>query len=197
MKQIKRIIFIPFLFLFILGFSSCSYLLNMALIPFAPDFVPEIEMTSDGAKIYYTLSTEKRVSKDDSQDWERDYAYYIWRSTENPYNNFELIKRVYISELSQTYTGYTKNKSNSKKDTHTYDFRIPEESSSTPEGERINLKFSSNGYIIDKTPLTRTCYYRVSKITLNSSHISTEDYESLSYFLLDKTSGWLSFGGSN
>lgn len=195
MKQIKRILFIPFLCILIMGISSCSHILNMALIPFAPDFVPTIEMTAEGAKIQYSLSTEKRVSEEDSKDWNRDYAYYIWRSTENPYNNFQLIKRVYISSAVDVYKGYTI--SDGKKTDYEYDFTLPEDSPNLPEDQKLNLRYSSDGYIIDKMALNRTCYYRVSKITLYSSHIKGDDYESLSYYLSDNTSGWLSFGGEN
>ena len=195
MKQIRRILFIPFLCILIMGISSCSHILNMALIPFAPDFVPKIEMTAEGAKIYYSLSTDIKVSEDDRDDWQRDYAYYIWRSTENPYNNFKLIKRVYVSGAVGVYSGYTITEDETTY--KTYDFTLPEDSPNLPEDQRLNLRYSSDGFIIDKMALNRTCYYRVSKIKLVSSHTVSDDYESLSFSLSDNTSGWLSFGGTN
>ena len=195
MKQIRRIFSILFLFILIMGLSSCSHILNMALIPFAPDFVPSIEMTAEGAKIYYSLSTKTSVSKEDRDDWERDYAYYIWRSTENPYNNFKLIKRIYVSGAVGVYRGYTTTEG--KTTYKNYDFTLPEDSEDLPEDQKLNLRYSSNGYITDKMPLNCTCYYRVSKIKLSSTHTVSDDSESLTFSLSDNTSGWLSFGGSN
>ena len=193
-KRVLKVIFSLIVSYFFFSTLSCSYVLNMALIPFAPKFVPNIEMSDEGAKIYYSLSYEKKVSKDDSKDWSRDYAYYIWRSTENPYNDYRLIKRVYISSAVGVYTGYHTTDEGLKYDT--YDFTLPDDPPDTPYDERLNLSFSSDGYIVDKKALECTCYYRVSKVRLVSSHYVTDDYESLSYSLSDTTSGWLSFGGS-
>ncbi len=196
-RKLKHSAVILSISFFIFCFTSCSFVLNAALIPFAPKFTPQIEMSDEGAKIYYSLSFEKNVSKDDSQDWSRDYAYYIWRSTENPYNNFKLIKRVYISSAVGVYEGYYTTDEGKKY--KKYDFTLPEDAPDIPYEEKLNLSYSSDGYIVDKKALDCTCYYRVSKITLSSSHYVSEESnsESLTYSLSDKTSGWLSLGGSN
>ena len=186
-KRVLKAILFLIVSYFVFSTLSCSYILNMALIPFAPKFTPTIEMSDEGAKIYYSLSTKIHYSEDDSEDWSRDYAYYIWRSTDNPYNNFELIKRVYISDAVRVYTGYYQTDEGKKE--KKYDFTLP--------NDDRNLAFSSNGYIVDKEALNRTCYYRVSKITVTSNHYVSKTSKSLTYSLIDETSGWLSFGGSN
>ncbi|MCR5400801.1 MAG: hypothetical protein K6E78_04320 [Treponema sp.] len=163
--------------------SSCSQVLNMALIPFAPSFIPSISFTSNGAEISYSLSTEVSYSKSDNQDWTRDYAYYIWRSTENPYQNYELIKRVYISSAAKSYRGHSTYKGET---TYTdYDFTLD-------PSDPLNLSYTSDGKIIDPMPLTTTCYYRVSKVTLHQSHSKSDDSDRISYSLSPETSGWIS-----
>ena len=155
----------------------------MALIPFAPNFVPSIIFTSQGAEISYSLSTEISYSKSDNQDWTRDYAYYIWRSTENPYKNYELIKRVYISAAANKYRGHSTYKGET---TYTdYDFTLD-------SNDPLNLSYTSDGRIIDSMPLSTTCYYRVSKVTLHCSHSESDDSDRISYSLNPNTSGWIS-----
>ena len=48
-----------------------------------------------------------------------------------------------------------------------------------------------NMEIIDPTPLSKTCYYRLSNITLERSHTETDSTESVSYNLNQETSGWV------
>lgn len=185
-KRVLKTILFLIVSYFVFSTLSCSYVLNMALIPFAPKFTPTIEMSDEGAKIHYSLSTKIHYSKDDSKTWHRDYAYYIWRSTENPYNNFELIQRVYISDAAIVYDGFYQD-SGGKRDKK-YDFTLP--------SDGLNLVYSSDGYIVDRAALEGTCYYRVSKVTVHSTHSKTENTESHTYSLLDETSGWISFGGT-
>ena len=194
-KRVLTVIFSLIISYFFFSTLSCSYVLNAALIPFAPKFTPTIEMSDEGAKIYYSLSFETHHSEDDWQDWSRDYAYYIWRSTENPYNNYELIKRVYIAAAVGVYTGFYTTDEGRKY--QKYDFTLPDDPPDIPYEERLNLSYSSDGYIVDKKALDCTCYYRVTKVTLSSSHFVSEDSESLSYGLSSKTSGWLSLGDAN
>ena len=187
MKRFPFVLLILFTSLLIFS-SGCSQLLNEALVPFAPDFVPEIDFTSKGAEIRYSLSSTKKVSKDDSKTWSQDFAVYIWRSTVSPYQDYELIKRIYWTDLAREWTGYytdSKGKTTYKK----YDFSIP---NSSEADRKRNIKDKSSGTIIDDMPLTTTCFYRVTKVKFSSSHSSTDKTDSLSYSLSDETSGWVS-----
>ncbi len=128
------------------------------------------------------MSTEISYDKNDSQSWDRDFAFYIWRSTVSPYQDYELLQRIYISGLPKVYTGHSTYKG--KTTYKDYDFTLPEDG--------INKVYTSSGKFIDTMPSTGiTCYYRVSKIKLKQSHSKSDDSDSISFSLPQDTSGWV------
>lgn len=186
LKEKKHFVFIFVLSFCLIFFNSCSHLLNELIIPFAPDFLPEMEETSGGTKISYSISSEKNYAKD-KKSYKRDYAFYIWRSTIGPYDKYDLIARIYIPGASAVYYGYDTDGKQTK-----YDFTIPNDDINIS----CNKSGTTSGTFLDRKSLSKTCYYRVTKITLNCTYSENDDGTSLSYSLGSKTSGWLSAGES-
>ena len=187
MKKKAHFLSILFISFLVLVCSGCSQILNMALIPFAPDFVPNVNFTSNGAEINYSMSTEKKYTSKDNDSYTQDFGYYIWRSTVSPYQDYELIGRVYFTSLAHKYTNWSSYKG--KPSESEVDFSVPDTSD---EDKKRNIKDKTSGTFIDPMPLSTTCYYRVSKVKLRYSHTKSDDSESKTYSLTSDTSGWVS-----
>lgn len=179
----KRFITLITLLLFVGVFTSCSNVINMVMAPFAPDFEPTIQVDEKGAHISCTLDTNKDYSKTDPESWSLGYAVYVWRSTTNPYQDYELVARVYNPSAIGSYTGYSTTEDGTVYVPYDY---------SLDTSDDLNIQYSGgNMEIIDPTPLSKTCYYRLSNITLERTHTETDSTESVSYNLNQETSGWV------
>ena len=155
----------------------------MIMAPFAPDFEPTIQVDEKGAHISCTLDTIKNYSKTDPESWTLGYAVYVWRSTTNPYQDYELVARVYNPSAAIVHYGYSTTE-DGKVDV-TYDYTLD-------TSDALNKAYiGGNMEVIDPTPLSTTCYYRLSNITLERSHTETDSTESVSYNLNQETSGWV------
>ena len=179
----KRFITLITLCLFVGVFTSCSNVINMVMAPFAPDFEPTIQVKKDGAHVICTLDTNKVYSNVDPESWTQGYAVYVWRSTTNPYQDYELVARVYNSSAIGSYTGYSKNENGTVY--VTYDYTLD-------TSDDLNIQYRGGKMeVIDATPLSTTCYYRLSNLTLERSHSKTDKTEDVSYNLKQETSGWV------
>ncbi|MCR4742040.1 MAG: hypothetical protein K5866_04110 [Treponema sp.] len=179
----KRYFTLFTLCLFIGVITSCSNVINMIMAPFAPDFEPTVKVAKDGAHVICSLDINKVYSETDPKEWEQGYAVYVWRSTTNPYQDYELVARVYNSSAIGNYTGYTSSENGTSYVSYDYTLDTSDELNIMYKGGNMDL--------LDITPLSTTCYYRTSVLTLECSHTETDTSESISYNLNQETSGWV------
>lgn len=161
--------------------SSCSMLLNAVMVPFAPDSTVDVIMTNKGAEFKFSTETSKKY-KNESNDWTQPYAYYVWRSSKNPYEDFDLIARIYNPWAVGRYTNYEGG------ETYTKDFTLPKDD--------INVSvLTCNGVFYDKAALTNKYFYRTSTVTLKYEETDSSDGGTdRIHSLTSETTGWAQIG---
>lgn len=89
--------------------SSCSYVLDSVLAPFAPDFTPTLRDAAGGVEVVDDVVVATAQPSDESYgepvSWSMPYALYVFRSASSPYGGMELVARKYLDNAAVSRTG--------------------------------------------------------------------------------------------
>jgi hypothetical protein len=204
--------------------SSCSYLLDSVLAPFAPDFLPELSDVPGGVAVRSDIVPTAKPCDTDMwgpTSWDMPYALYVFRSGISPYDGMRLVARYYLDNAAVVFTGQdarveTVYDSGKPQSDHIvlshplYDYALTEGYDVLDELENAIV---DDDTFIDASAPPGQLYYRLSKIwlyrtvtkvtfTLNSysAGVVTGTYKEtateISYSLSSSVSGWASIANT-
>ncbi|MBN2874409.1 MAG: hypothetical protein JXM71_04885 [Spirochaetales bacterium] len=159
--------------------SSCSYVLDSVLAPFAPDFLPTLGDVAGGIQVGNVVapaSTPASIDEEgEQQSWSMDYAMYVYRSEESPYAGMELVGRSFLANAAWVWTGYEATVE-TVYDAYgvplydeivpsypTYDFTL---TAGYDAATGIVNEEATSAAFIDTTAPSGTLYYRLARVTL-------------------------------
>lgn len=162
--------------------GSCSYVLDTALAPFAPDFLPRLQKVPTGVEVGPYMGPADKPSdydKDMKQtSWSMPYAMYIFRSEISPYDGMRLVGRSYLPEAARAWTGQsyrvvTHYNRNHIRDYDYVETRYPVYDFTLVPGydaaHNLYNRIVGSSTFVDTTAPAGDLYYRMSHITLYRS----------------------------
>lgn len=156
MKNLKSL-FILFIFPL---FTSCSFLLNYTVAPGAATEQPNVYVQGNTVYVSFSSFTNaQETTNETTGSWKQKYAYYIYRSEDDPYSGYQLIGRLYSPSSATLFSGINLLGHNEQ-----YDFSL---SNNYDNGIQTIAKTSNTPVFYDTTaPHGKKLYYRTVLINL-------------------------------
>lgn len=158
----------------ILLLAGCSDVLNPVFTLLAPEFSITTQPTAQGVMIDFSGArdgsltvAEATKDKEDKNNYRLLYAYYLFRSEQNPYEGYKLITRLYNPNAAKDYTDRTykvvtedgRDVLKEERTLQDYDLR------SGFYKDALNLRYENQKRLEDKSAVIgRTYYYRVVRV---------------------------------